>query len=293
MMFDQLQFPTLPDYSAQFCTIYFEPIVASGERFAVGVMVKADSGEHKVLQTISDKTLQCMYGNNAASVKSFVAMILESAVAHLSAGHDLSEWQAPVNGVYLSGIKQTRSSAGMDGVLFQAVTQHASLYKGNLIENALAEIGGIEATIAEEAEAKTATLIQQVKQIYIGSGRTGDHWQREVMVKACGKISIDYLGPYYNANLSNFDVRFIKPAYNAAKAKLFDLDVLRNKRQHESIEMTQRFELLVSLKKRASAEAKEHYEMLEQLADSIELCVVKKATPQELAERIIKLDQAA
>lgn len=286
-------FPPIPDYQARFRAVYLEPIAGSGERFAVGVMVQSRAGEAKVLQTLSPKTLRCMYADKAVNIMSFITLALESANDHLTAGGDIGSWIPPISGVYLGPLEQTYSSSGMEGVLFQAITLHASLYRGDLVDNALAEINDEEIQDDTEADAKTENLIKSVRSICLESGWPDNYWQREVLVKDRGRLCVDYLGPHYHANLSNFDVRYIKPAYGSAKAKLFDLDVLRNKRQQEAVSSNQKFELLVALHKKARHEAHEHFAMLEQLADSIELRVVKLDSAEDVAARIMKMDRMA
>lgn len=284
--------PELPAYQARFRPVYFEPMLGSGERFTVAILAQDAQGVGRVVQTVSARKLHCMYGDHAAQVLNLVSLAIYSANQHLNTGGDLEDWRPPFDGIYLGSAESTRSNAGMDGVLFQALTSYASLYSGDIIDRALSEITG-QASEADDSEQLNTNLLQQIRNFTLQiKPEFEGHWQRDVIVRDNVPISIDYLGIRYNANLSNFDVRQVKTAFKSAKAKLFDLDVLRQKRHEEVIACEQKFELLVALRHNAPDEAEEHFYRLEQLADSIELRVIKKATPEELAMRIVQQEAA-
>lgn len=287
------QAPVLPQFTASYRPIYFEPIIDSGERFAIGIMALAETGEFRVLPTLSEKTMRSMYGDKTDQIRGLVSLILESAESHLTAGFPLEQWQPPVSGAIAGMTQKTYSNNGLEGVLFQAITSYASLYKGKIVKDGLSEITDNELP-EDEAERKADSLIQQVKNILqLQVIDYQAHWKKVVPIKANSAITIDYLGVRYNANLSNFDVKDIGNALKVAKAKLFDLDVLRIKRQQETISSDQCFELLIGLRNNAPSQAEDCFVELEQLADTIELRVIKKSTPQEIAERILQQEQAA
>lgn len=282
--------PELPDYQARYRAVYFEPIAHSGERFTVGILAQSQAGEHTVLQTLSSQAMRCMYGENHPAFANLIGLVLESAKAHLDAKLPLEEWAPPLGGIDLSDIQTTYSNAGMEGVLFQAVSNYASLYQGEIVTKGLNDLAGIEPK--EESDSDTG-LIQRVKAILVNcDGRFSGRWRQEVVVKDGAKVKIDYLGAHYNANLSNFDVKQIGHAYNLAKAKLFDLEVLREKRSREALDNQQRYELLIALSETERREAHDRYREIETLADGLELRVVKKSTAEQLADRIMQQDAA-
>jgi len=283
------KFPALPEFSARFQPIYFEPIVGSGERFTIGILAQTENGEGNVLQTISDKTMQCMYGDMALQIMGLVALVLESAKVHLQSQSMLELWQPPISGVTRGDIQNTYSNKGIDGVLFQAIAAYSSLYRGKITADALNEFNGKDIQ-SDEAEQSSAHLLQTVKAC-ISDPVYSKNWQREASING-SHVRIDYLGAKYNANLANFDVKTVKNAFNVAKVKLFDLEVLRENRQHGVFDSNQGFELLIALKDNAPPEAEDRYQMIERLADSIKLRVIKKPTPQELATRIMEQEAA-
>lgn len=281
--------PPLPDYSAKFMGIYFEPVMGSGERFTIGVMVKADSGEYSVKQTIADQTIKCMYGNMTTNFKGFVHAILSSANAHLESGLEIEAWHPPFSGVSMTPIHQTYSKTGIKGVVFQAVTAYSSLCKDKWLHDTINEINGIQTEAGDDPDQSIETLIQQLKKITGVSYE--NRWQRETQVNNA-LLNIDYLGINYNANLSNFDVKLVRPAFKLAKAKLFDLDVLRASRKHQAVDSAQQFELLVAIGKQSPLEARNQFDELERLADGIQLRVIAYSDAEAIANHIKQREAA-
>lgn len=283
--------PKLPEYKASYRAIYFEPIALSGERFAIGIMAKSDTGETRLVQTLSSKVMHCMYGEDYQAINNLVSLVLKGAQSHLKSGQELSTWRPPLSGVYLGEIQTTHSNSGMEGVLFQAISNYSSLYRGEIITNGLNDYEGNEDI--EIDDDLNIGLIQQVRSIIVSKRPDyANRWKKEVIVKDNTKVRIDYLGAHYNANLSNFDVIDITRAFNFAKAKLFDLEVLREKRKRETISSQQQYELLVSMPNTERTAAHERFVDIVSLADARELSVVKEPSAEKLAARILKLDAA-
>jgi len=284
------QAPDMPDYKGKYRVIYFEPISGSGERFTIGIIAQSSQGEFRVIQTISPKSMVCMYGKEiSVQAGNLVSLVIESAKDHLNAGVDLEKWSPPLSGIETSETYYTQSKAKLDGILFQAITSYASLYKGKLVDNGLGDYNN-ELSDAD-AEEMAVSLVKQVK-ILLPSEHYRSHWNKEVIVKENSRINIDYLGNFYNANISNFNIKKIKSAYDLAKGKLFDLELLRDKRQHEVTDINQEFELLVALKNNANSKAKDLAYQLEELADSRDLRVVSKPSADQLAKRIREKEAA-
>lgn len=220
---------------------------------------------------------------------SFRAMLFSDRL--LDRSFPMTEWQPPFSGVSVGPVQKTRSQAGIEGVLFQAITSYASLYQGELTQRGLAEHDA--GTLLESEDAINSNLIQQVKTLCIKRNPDfAGRWRQEVAVKQQARIIIDYLGVHYNANLASFDVKQISHAFRMAKAKLFDLEVLREKRSHEAIADTQRYELLIALPPSRKGEPNDRFGELETLADSRQLRVVRGNGAEALAARILQSEAA-
>ncbi|KJV08009.1 hypothetical protein [Methylocucumis oryzae] len=292
MIFDAITSlaPPMPDYSAKLRPVYFEPIVGSGERLTIAILAQESSGTSCVIKTLSDAKLQCMYSIHADRINNLIMTLIDDANNYLNNGHSVEQWQPPLNGVYLGDVQSTRSNAGMEGVLFQALTQFSSLYSGELVDKPLQEINGI--TVDEDDDKHTINLIKQIKELTIAiNPKFNGRWQQQVAVNK-GIITIDYLGEKYNANLANFNVKQIKAAFKGAQAKLLELEVLKKTRESEVISSDQEFELLVALDNDTTSEAENHFNNLTEIAHTINLSVVKRPSAKELAELIIQKEAA-
>jgi len=277
------QAPKLPDYQAHYRIIYFEPIVDSGERFTIGIMAKAESGEIHVIQTIDAQVIKCMYGDSALQISNLISLTLESAREALDANLPINEITPSLGGTSLGPTQTSYSNQGMQGILFQAMTSYASLSKGKIIDEGFALMTDEEA----QQDEGNKNLMRNVREVLTAMNHADNiQWHKHIKVDNT-EISVDVLCPHYNANLSNFNIKHVKTAYNNAKAKLFDLQVLRDMRKNELLASQAEFELLISLRPTSEARYTDHVASLQELADKQDLRVVKYDTPKQIAERII------
>lgn len=220
--------PPLPPYKGKYRVIYLEPIRHSGERLSIAIM--AEGGEAKrVLPTISTKKLKCMYGAQAVAIKNLIGLIVDNANKYLQADHPIEQWQPPFTGVEVSPVKNTRFQKNIDNMLYQAITSYSSLYDGEIVEN----INQLLEQNDEEHDEATAQLITSVKN-NLGKAYQ-KHFRKKVSLLKGDKITIDYLGVKFNADIANFNVTQPGTAERNAKAKLLDIETLRDERSKEKI----------------------------------------------------------
>lgn len=277
--------PPLPAYQASYKAVYFEPMSLSGERFTVGILVQSEN-EYKVIQTISAKTLKCMYGSKYQQARNLIMLVLDSAKEYLKQGKTLSDWQPIMGGFYSTETRVTRSSNGIDGILFQAITLFSSLYSGVLVDGALSDLNGDNDDAEEEAASKLITSIRS----NLG-GKYQDRFHKSVdLLKGNTKITVDYLGVELNAAISNFDVKAPKTAFSAAKVKLFDLERLREQKEREKVNDSQSFEMIIGFSHFQKSNNKDYIEQLKDLGSSIDIKIEQCETPKEIAESIRQSD---
>ncbi len=283
------QAPELPSYKGAYRAIYLEPIDASGERFTIGIMASAEK-ENKVIQTLSNKVLECMYGERAAQITQLVGIAINHADAYLKRGGDINDWVPPFSAISAGKIQNTRSNAKMQGILFQAITSYASLYSGDLIEEGINEFSEQIEEI-QVLENRPKLLITEVKQIVLSRNKLlRQNWNKRVTTSKGSDIHIDYLGAHYNANFSNAHIKSKVEAIKSAKAKLYDLEILRDNRKSEIF--NQQFELIVQLGRKPSSDEVDRFKEIEILADEQQLRVVKATSAEEIAKRILQQDAA-
>ncbi|WP_408596624.1 hypothetical protein [Pseudomonas sp. PLMAX] len=117
-------FPDLPSYHADWAAVYMEPIVQSGERLTIGV-VATDGNELAGQLAISEKAMECLYGEAAPGMRAMMELALQRALEFAGSGF---------NGVFSSGIhgvsiSKRREGIGedLDDIILQGVSLTSSL----------------------------------------------------------------------------------------------------------------------------------------------------------------------
>lgn len=78
-MFDSFDFPDAPKYRAKWKPIYFEPIVNSGERVTILIVVK-DENSIKYYEALHESVIDSLYGAKSVAFKNLVKYIKEQLI---------------------------------------------------------------------------------------------------------------------------------------------------------------------------------------------------------------------
>lgn len=119
-------FPELPEYSARWMPIYFEPIYKSGERITIAVALSDDQGHFEVTQILRRDLIRILYGTKSHDVQSMIDLVLQALGTHLKSNQPLQSWIPPLTGIYPGKIK-TGMANDKNGILRQAIIQCGSL----------------------------------------------------------------------------------------------------------------------------------------------------------------------
>ncbi|WP_439885618.1 hypothetical protein ACTACK_10400 [Pseudomonas syringae] len=128
-------FPDLPSYHASWAAVYMEPIVQSGERLTIGVV--ATNGQELAGQlAISDKAMDCLYGESAPGMKAMMELALQRAVEFAGSGFS-GVFSSGIHGVSIS---KRREAIGedLDDIILQGVSLTSSLcdlHADGVVEN--------------------------------------------------------------------------------------------------------------------------------------------------------------
>lgn len=274
--------PALPNYKAGYRIIQLEPISMSGERFTIAVMTQSGE-EHKVIQTISSKTLKCMYGNKFKAISSLIGIIIEDARSYLEGLNEIANWTPPFDGVFVGDTRNTRSSKGIDGVLFQAIASFSSLYQGSIVNDAMASLDG-----ELEDDHETIRLLDNIKQAIAEPYRK--NFSQKVRLLAASDITIDYLGLRYNANITNFKHSNAGSSLHRAKSKILDFELFRDERQKENINIGHIYELIIGCEDHPSEKVNDSIAMIIEMAEKKELTAVRESSAMEIAKRITRAE---
>lgn len=124
MLPDLSEFPSFPEYEADWAPVYLEPIVQSGERLTIAVVAKSDDQVNGCL-TISEKALKCLYGESAVGMHRMMTLALQRALEYAESGFDGSF----AGGMHGLSVGKRRKGLGMNmaHILRQASSLTSSL----------------------------------------------------------------------------------------------------------------------------------------------------------------------
>ncbi len=219
---NSIKFPSLPGYDGEWAPIFFEPILASGERITIAIAVLGEGREFKVFDTLSNEVIDALYGSKSEQVINIVRWCRSSLEQHISVNRSLLGWKSPINGVFMGRVTQACDS-DIYKIARQAIQFSSSL-----------------SSLSMAAERDYEDFKESNKQ--------SERWQesiiREVLTinpnyKKCFKVKVE-LG---NSNVKTqfgfltastaINFAIVSPVRSAAslnniKARILDLDYLKN-----------------------------------------------------------------
>lgn len=218
-------FPMAPSGTFAWAPIFLEPMVGSGERIAFAVAAYCSEQGGFVQRTISEATLQCMYGNQSAAIGGLMAFAVESVQEHFSSGEPLENWSSPFAGCMLGPVRTALASsaeqaARMGGQLI------ASLWKSSPLQ--------VQALPDPRSTMDTDQWTALIRAEVLGSNPALEaRFNHEVRVKhGASPTRIGYLGERIAANFDALVASNMTIRRQRAKSKLMDLQALR---QHDRL----------------------------------------------------------
>ncbi|TWD36113.1 hypothetical protein FB440_1115 [Vibrio crassostreae] len=119
-------FPEFPSFEARWTPIYFEPILLSGERITIAIVIIGENGEFKVFQTLREDVLESLYGLKSKNLKTLIEHCEMSIKIHLSKTSTLDAWIPPFKGIY-QGTTKLAADDSIFKVAQQAIQRSSSL----------------------------------------------------------------------------------------------------------------------------------------------------------------------
>ena len=121
-----INFRDIPTYRASWAPIYFEPIMGSGERFTVGVLL-ADEEGIALKRTINDAVIKALFGSRFHHISQMIEFIFDG-LSQLKL--DTSQpVKLPLSGFFVGAWNVASSRSYREGVFKQASYQSAALAK--------------------------------------------------------------------------------------------------------------------------------------------------------------------
>lgn len=114
-MWEHLDFPDVPSSTVCWRAFYLEPVAGSGERITVGVGLQAEGGPVVFRPALDSRSLNVLFGRQAAQVMGLVDLIR----AEVEARDSLEEFAPPFSGahagkmhkVFAESVEQVEASA--------------------------------------------------------------------------------------------------------------------------------------------------------------------------------------
>ncbi|MBB4835009.1 hypothetical protein [Acinetobacter schindleri] len=185
-MFSNLTFPKSPPIAAEWQPIFLEPIINSGERIAILIVIRTTDGAFSVHRALDDKLLKILFGDNHSQINGLIEYIEKTIKTSI-------DWVIPFDGVYAPGWTKTNDFS-MEGILSQALSQTSSLSTfGNLIENTKRNL------------AKGDSWSSEVKNIVVSSmPNLMKHFDRDVLITNDISYTYNFFYESFVANLLDF-----------------------------------------------------------------------------------------
>lgn len=293
MQISEHHFPALPTYKAQASPVFIEPIVGSGERICIGIVATGEDGAHVVVQTIKEESAVCMLGASAFKLIKIVELALTSLENYTARQPNFTDWRSPVSGVQLGAITS--------GYVTDLTMMVRTVSRNHAFLSALSDFTSADESAADDS-AGTERWTKMVKDAttLIRPDLT-NAFNRQLKLTSKGTTRFDFVGQNLAAQLGRIvPGHGISSLVKTAKAKLWDLETLREHNSRQLFNGNNAYELILYRPKdndptysdREIGRLNEALVELEETGDKQQLRVVAAFTPEEAAQRIITTEAA-
>lgn len=213
-------FPTLPQYTAIWTPIYFEPIINSGERITIGLIAFNEAkNDKKVIKTVKYELLECIYGLQAVNINDLIDITIKSIEFFLDTSIDVKNWNPPMQGVYLGTLKEA-SDYSLSGIFKQALIQSSSLGSLAMLSNH----GEDDIKTKKHNDTWAQSIFTKVLNI---DNKYKSNIRRKIEIGTTGtKTTYHFMTNSYVSNMGMIFPHRLSSSINIIKAKLLDLETL-------------------------------------------------------------------
>lgn len=216
-------FPELPDVRANWCPMYLEPILDSGERITVAIVMKSQAGVH-IQSVLRPAAVRALYGAKAAGIRGLTELSVDSLKAHLEAGKSPASWRPPLTGIHIGKWRDALATS-LEMVISQAIRQTASLSSIEMAglvlskqaERAHEAVRGRWVDVVREEVAKTNV---DLLPFFDKEGKLVDEGQ---------PVRFGFLGRNVVAHFGLLRPRRLAESYKDARGRLWELHKARDR----------------------------------------------------------------
>ena len=218
MNLDPAMFPSRPEYAGRIAPIYLEPMPGSGERITVAILAQGEDRQLRIHPALHSEAMNCLYGNKAANLQGLIELCAASLREHLGKTNNLSDWIPPIATATLGRVRAAYAQS-MTDLIAQGLRAHASL---GVLPHEAEEIDSDSALERRNWDEDIRHVANPIIQPYFG---------KRIQLTAASerKTAIGFLHERYAANFALLSPGAnLGNAMNAAKAKLWNLNMLRS-----------------------------------------------------------------
>lgn len=120
-------------YAASITPIYWEPLIASGERITAAVAIIGTNGEAAAISTLTQAALKILYQTQSSNASGIIKWVTKSLNDHIKSGKEVSDWKAPITGIY-PGKSLTAYGSDIEDIAMQAKMIFSSLFSNEIAD---------------------------------------------------------------------------------------------------------------------------------------------------------------
>lgn len=266
--------------------IYLEPMMASGERWTIGIAVVSDT-EFKVINTVPLQLASDALGRFGDSLHRTATEIVSSAHKWLSAGHHMHEWNPPFRSVSL-GDGLPSVSDDIEQAAQNAISTFSSLMAKALNNEYI-----------KEGETKEARWTSDIRRAALARKQhLRDYFNRQVTLTHKSlrfKRRFDFIGGRVAAYFVTINPRTINDRIRVAESSLLHLEHLRDHQQESELMGIENFELYLNINGRVTTvgqnnRLEDEMAALSAIAEERDISVVQHMNAAQVADRLISIE---
>lgn len=282
-----ISFPEMPSYHGFWQSVYFEPIIGSGERITVGVLAVSNYGDAKVVRAMRSELFECLYGINAPKIINMIDLVISSIEIELTKFKTLEQWVSPIEGINL-GQATLACDVDLNAILKQGLRFTASLSALSI---------DAEREDADEVQPKryTSQFSSNIKdQLELINPRLTNCFNQKI--KIAGSDALTAYGFINDRYVTNFGLLVpsrLSASMNIIKAKIYDIEALKKSNYCLKPE---RFEIIIgtpsfddpTLSDATILRLKNSLELVEEIADKDEINIFRAINPITAAQHVAR-----
>lgn len=281
-------FPEPPTYKGLWQSIYIEPIVGSGELISVAAVAFGNNNEFRIIQSIQNELLDCLYGSQSPDMQGMIDWLIESASLEIKRNGNLIGWISPFNGIKV-GKPFEAADENIEGILRQAIRFTSSLS----ILALDAEREENEEYPRKYTEQWTTSIAEELRSI---NPHLSSFFKQKIQVSESNLLTTyGFLTERYVSNFGLLVPIRLASSLNGIKAKLFDLESL--KRSNVVLIKPEKYEILIgtpslkdpTLSSKSIQKIKETIKMVTELAKVENVGVFRAENARQAAEYLSKI----